>query len=155
MKTRDLILLIGGASFLVLVTLLSLLLADRFQVRGCGCPRVVSHNFVVVFIILSVIFVSSLLYYLFSLKINEKQKIIVKNIEILYSILDKDEKKVIQKLIDNQGSVGQSQISKMYDKIKAHRIIKKLESKNMINVIKKGKTNKIELKKELQEELVK
>jgi DNA-binding transcriptional ArsR family regulator len=155
MKKKDVVLIIGSISFLVLVIFLSLLLADRFQVRGCGCPRVVSHNFIWLFISLAVIFVGSLLYYLFSLKIDEKEKFIGKNMEIIYSIIDKDEKKVLDKIIKNNGKIKQSSISKDYDKIKAHRIIKKLQEKRIVEIIKEGKTNTIKLNKELKKELVK
>ena len=155
MKTRDIILILGGLSFIALVISLSLLLADRFQVRGCGCPKVVSHNFIWLFIILAVIFVGALFYYLFSLKIEKKEKVISKNIEVLSSILDKDENDVLDLLVKNEGKIAQAKLSKKYDKIKAHRIIKKLEEKNIIDIEKEGKTNTIILKKELKEVLVK
>ncbi|MFA5060916.1 MAG: hypothetical protein WC494_01200 [Candidatus Pacearchaeota archaeon] len=152
MKKRDYVLIIGSLSFLTLIIFLSLLLADKFQVKTCGCPKMVSHNFILFFIILAVIFVSSLLYYLFSLKIDEKEKIITKNIEILKSILDTDEKKVLDK-ISKTGELEQKEISEMFDKIKAHRVIKKLYEKGIIEIEKKGKTNKIKLNKELKKEL--
>ncbi|MCC7574069.1 hypothetical protein KO361_00555 [Candidatus Woesearchaeota archaeon] len=155
MRVRDFILIIGGASFLTLIISLSLLLADRFQVRGCGCPKVVSHNFIWLFIVLAILFVSSLLYYLFSLKIEKKEKVITKNMEVLSSILDKDENKFLDLIIKNKGKMEQAELSKKYDKIKTHRILKKLQEKNIIDIKKEGKTNKIILKKELREELVK
>lgn len=152
MKKRDFILIIGSLSFLILIIFLSLLLADKFQVKTCGCPKMVSHNFIWIFIILATIFVSSLLYYLFSLKIDEKEKIITKNIEILNSILDDEEKKVLDK-ISKTGELEQKEISEMFDKIKAHRVIKKLHEKGIIEIKKNGKTNKIKLNKELRKEL--
>ena len=155
MRVRDFILIIGGASFLTLIISLSLLLADRFQVRGCGCPKVVSHNFIWLFIVLAILFVSSLLYYLFSLKIEKKEKVITKNMEVLSSILDKDENKFLDLIIKNKGKMEQAELSKKYDKIKTHIILKKLQEKNIIDIKKEGKTNKIILKKELREELVK
>lgn len=155
MKKRDIFLVIGSISFLVLIITLSLLLADRFQVRGCGCPKVVSHNFIWLFIFLAIIFVSSLLYYLFSIKIDEKEKVIKKNMEVLYSILDEDEKDALAKIIKRKGKIEQSELSEKYGKIKTHRILKKLQEKKIINIKKTGKTNKIELNKELKQELVK
>ena len=155
MKLREGVLVIGGLSFITLVVFLSLLLADRFQVRGCGCPKVVSHNFVWLFIILAVIFVASLLYFLFSITIEKKEKIISTNIEVLYSILDDDEKRVLDLLVQSKGELLQAQLSGEYDKIKAHRIIKKLQEKNIIEVHKQGKRNKLLIKQELRGELVK
>ena len=155
MKKNEFILILGGISFLALVISLSLLLADKFQVSSCGCPKVVSQDFIWLFILLAVIFVGCLLYYLFSLKIERKEQIIAKNMEFLYSILDEDEKKVLEAIVKNKGEMEQSELSKKYDKIKAHRIIKKLEEKGIVNVVKEGKTNKIKLKQEIKEELVK
>jgi hypothetical protein len=152
MKRRDYILIIGSLSFLTLVTFLSFLLADKFQVQSCGCPKMVSQNFILLSITLAVIFVGSLLYYLFSIKIDEKEKIIVKNIEILNSILDNDEKKVLDK-ISKTGELKQKEISEMFDKIKAHRVIKKLHEKGILEIEKMGKTNRIKLNKELKKEL--
>jgi len=153
MKFRNIIMIIGAIAFVSLVISLSLLLADRFQVSTCGCPKVISQNFVYLFIILAVIFASALLYYLFSLKIDAKDKTIEKNREILYSILDEDEKKVLKEIIKNKGEISQSKISKIYGKLKSHRIIQKLKDKKIVEIIHNGKTNNIKLKSGLKGEL--
>jgi len=155
MEKRDIVLIVGGISFFALVIFMSLLLADRFQIQGCPCPQVVSYNFVWVFILLAGIFVGCLLYYLFSFKIDQKEKTIKKNLEVIYSILNKDEEKVLEELIKNQGEIKQSKISKKYGKIKAHRLLKKLQEKKIINIKKLGRSNKIKLKEGLMKELVK
>lgn len=156
MKSRDILLIVGSLAFLALVICLVLLLADKFDVDKavCGCPKVISHNFVWIFIILAVIFVFCLLYYLFSLKIDSQKNIINKNKEILYTLLDEDEKKVLNRLVKANGEIQQSEVSEMFDKIKAHRIIKKLMDKKVIDIKKEGKTNLIILNKELKEELI-
>ena len=154
MKKNELILFIGGVSFLALIALTILLLGDRFSVQDCGCPKVVSHNLIFIFIFLAIIFVACLFYYFFSLKIEKKERIISKNMEVLNSILDKSEKNVLDLIVKNNGKVEQSVISKKYNKLKAHRILKKLQEKNILDIKKEGKTNKVILKKELREELV-
>lgn len=156
MKKRDIILMIGAISFIVLVVCLALLLEDKFGIdkKVCGCPKVISQNFVWIFIILAVVFAACLLYYLFSLKIDSQKIIMNKNIEILFSILDEDEKKVIKKLIDNNGEMMQSEISESIGKLKSHRVIKKLIEKKIVDAEKGGKTNTIKLKDELLKELV-
>jgi len=156
MKTRDIVLSIGALAFIVLVVCLALLLADKFDVDKavCGCPKVISHNFVWIFIVLAVVFVSCLLYYLFSLKIDAQKGIINKNMEILYSILDSEEKLVLNKLVKSGGEIQQSEISGMFDKTRAHRIIKRLIEMKIIDTKKDGKNNTIILKKELREELI-
>ena len=153
MRKQESVLILGGISFIALVVLLSLLLGNQLEEKTCGCPKMISQNFIWLFTILAILFVGSLVYYLFSLKIEEKEKCLCKNMEILNSILDKDEKKVIDKLASNNGEIEQSKISNMYDKIKAHRILKKLQEKRIIEIIKEGKTNKIKLNEELRREL--
>lgn len=151
---KEYVLLIGCFSFIVFIILLNLLLADQFEVAACSCPKMVSHNFVWLFVTLSVVFIGSLLYYLFTSKIEDKNKVIKQNFKILYSILDVQEKEILNKLIENDGTIEQSTLSEVYGKIKAHRLIKKLEEKKIVNVKKQGKNNLVELKNELKEELI-
>lgn len=155
MKKRELILILGGIAFIAFVVSLSLLLGSRLEEKTCGCPKMISQNFIWLFSSLAIIFVVSLVYYLFSLKIEEKERCLCKNMEILTSILDKDEKKVIDKIASTGGKIEQTKISEMYDKIKAHRIIKKLEEKKIIEIVKTGKTNTIKLNEDLRKELIK
>jgi hypothetical protein len=131
--------------------LINLLVFDRLAVKDCGCPKVVSHNFVGIFVLLSVIFVASLFYYLFTLKIDQKQKIISSNIKTLYSILDEDEKHLFDMIIANSGSINQSDVSKKYGKIKAHRLTQKLKQKNVVYIIKERNQNKIFIKQNLKQ----
>ncbi len=155
MKKRDFVLVLGGLAFIALIISLSLLLGNHLEVKTCGCPKMISQNFIWLFTTLAIIFVVSLLYYLFSSKMEEKEKCLNKNLEILNSILDKDEKKVLDRLVLNKGQMEQADISKMYDKIKAHRILKKLEEKGIITINRGSKTNLIQLNEELRKELVK
>lgn len=154
MKIRNWVLVIGALAFVTLVVSLSLLLADRFQVSTCGCPKVISQNFVYLFIILSIIFVSCLLYYLFSIKIDSQGQALSKNREILYSILDDDEKRVLKEIIKRDGLCSQSEISEILGKLKAHRVLHKLKEKKIIKIQEEGKTNKIQLSPELRGELI-
>lgn len=154
MKGRAWVLIGGSISFLIFVIFLVMLLADRLQMTDCGCPKAISHNFIFFFIVLAVLFVSSLLYYLFSTRISMKEQAIQKNIEVIYAILDQDEKEVITNLVQAGGVVNQSTISKRYGKIKAHRIVKKLQDKKIIDIEKKGRNNAIKLQEELRRELI-
>jgi len=154
MKKRDFILIAGLLSFLTLIIFLSLLLEEKFEVKSCGCPRMVSHNFIFLFIVLAVIFVASLLYYLFSLKMDAKGEIINKNIKLLFSILDDKEREVLQLLVKSDGVLSQNIISKKYGKAKASRVVKKLVNKKIISVNKSGRKNDIMLNKGLMEELI-
>ena len=154
MKRKDIILIIGVIAFLALILSLSLLLGNQLKPHACGCPHVISHNFIWLFIVLAVVFAGSLLYYLLSIKIDNQTKIMDKNVEVLYLILDEDEKKVLRKLIDNKGVMMQSKLSETFGKIKSHRLIKKLISKKIVEVKKNGKSNLVKLNRELKEELL-
>lgn len=152
---KEIVLVIGGVSFIIFVILLNLLLADQFAISDCGCPKMVSHNFIAIFVTLSIIFIVCIFYYLFSLKLETKERIIKGNLEVLYSILDSQERAVIKKIVKNKGKISQQDLSNVYGKLKAHRLVKKLEEKNVVVVKRNGKTNKIELKEELLMELEK
>jgi len=154
MKKRDYILAIGCLAFVLLIIFLSLLLGEKFEIKSCGCPNMVSQNFIILFIVLAVVFVMSLLYYLFSLRLDVKKKIIDRNIKLFFSILDKEEQEVLQLAIKSDGILSQNIISNKYGKAKASRIVKKLVDKKIISIKKKGRKNDIILNKELREELV-
>jgi len=154
MKKRDYVLIIGCLAFISLIIALSLLLGEKFEVKSCGCPNMVSQNFIILFIILAVVFVMSLLYYLFSLRLDVKKKIIDKNIKLLFSILDKEEQEVLKLAIKSDGVLSQNIISNKYGKAKASRVVKKLVDKKIISIEKIGRRNDIILNKELREELL-
>ena len=155
MKKRIISLIISSVSFILLIIFLSLLLGEHFQTESCGCPKMVSQNFIILFITLSIIFIGGLIYFLLSLQIERKENIISKNMEVLYSILDKDEQNLLNFLIKNNGEINQKDLAKKIGKLKAHRVIKKLEQKKIITIIKQGKNNLIKLKDELKQELIK
>jgi uncharacterized membrane protein len=155
MKRRDLILIFGAFSFIALIILLSLLLGNHLEVRTCGCPKMISQNFIWLFTLLAIFFVGSLVYYLFSLKIEQKDRCVLKNLEILNSILDNDEKRVLDILVKKDGRIKQLDLSSEYGKIRAHRILKKLEDKGIIEVLRSGKGNIIKLHDELKKEFIK
>ncbi len=142
MKLREIILIISGISFIVFIVFLSLLLGEHLQVKSCGCPQMVSQNFIMLFIVLSVIFVGGIIYYLLSLKLEKKEDALVFNLNTVKKFLDKDEKKILNKL-EKQKEVIQSDIN--LTRLRAHRALKKLEEKDIIKTEKKGRTKKVKL----------
>ncbi|MFW6283574.1 MAG: helix-turn-helix transcriptional regulator, partial [Minisyncoccales bacterium] len=78
-----------------------------------------------------------------------------KNLDTIYSILDKEEKEVLEEVVREDGEINQTEISEKHGKIKAHRIIKKLQEKKIIDIKKTGRTNKIKIKEGLKKELLK
>ena len=76
---------------------------------------------------------------------------------VFLKFLNYGENQVIKKLIENNGTVLQSEISRMPNmgKVRAHRIITELKKKEIINLEKYGKTNRIYLTDDVKSILLK
>jgi len=77
--------------------------------------------------------------------------------KLLLKFLSYNEKKVINKLIEQKGSVLQSEISRMESmgKVRTHRTITELKKKEIITVEPYGKTNRINLTDDAENVLLK
>ena len=66
---------------------------------------------------------------------------------VVLKFLNYNENRILKKIIENNGSVLQSEISRLSNmgKVKAHRILKDMEIKGIISIEKYGKTNRINL----------
>ena len=80
-----------------------------------------------------------------------------KNVEnsykaVLLKFLNYNENRILKKLIENKGSVLQSEISRLPNmgKVKAHRVLKDMEIKGIISIEKYGKTNRITLSEDVK-----
>ena len=75
---------------------------------------------------------------------------------ILLRFLNYNENKVMKKLIEKDGALLQSEISRMPNmgKVKTHRVVKDLELKGIIRVAKYGKTNQIHLSEDVKKVLL-
>lgn len=83
----------------------------------------------------------------------EKQEKIVKtNTQIIMKFLGKDEREIVNLLLATDGKTTQSEIAKLpyMTRLKAHRIVKKLESRGVVFVEKYGKINMIRIVDELR-----
>ena len=71
---------------------------------------------------------------------------------ILLKFLNYNENKVMKKLIENNGTMLQSEISRMpgISKVKAHRILNDMKIKGIISLEKYGKTNRVALSNDVK-----
>lgn len=71
---------------------------------------------------------------------------------VLLKFLNYNENKIVKKLIENNGSMLQSEISRMpgIGKVKSHRILKDMKIKNIVSIEKYGKTNRINLSEDIK-----
>ena len=77
----------------------------------------------------------------------ESQKLL----EMLLLFLNKDEKEIINSLVQNNGIIGQADISRLpgMNRVKAFRSIQKMQEKNLIDIMAHGKIRKVSLKENI------
>jgi apolipoprotein N-acyltransferase len=83
----------------------------------------------------------------------EKQKRLVKtNIDIIMKFLSPEDREIVQLLISKEGMTTQSEIARLpgMSRLKAHRIVKKLEDRGIVHVEKYGKVNMVRIVDELK-----
>jgi len=97
------------------------------------------------------LFVGILTYYIMSEKIYKTELKIKSKNKIILNLLSNTEKKIIEKILENDGRIRQYELTYIegLSKIKVHRIIQNLEDNNIIKKEKLGKVNNIVLNKEL------
>lgn len=77
----------------------------------------------------------------------ESQKLL----EMLFLFLSKDEKEIINCLVQNNGTVGQADISRLpnMNRVKSYRSLQKMQEKNLINITAHGKVRKVSLRENI------
>src|SRR3989344_93368 len=101
-----------------------------------------STQFIIILVSLSV-FVGGLIFYLMLGKVQKTKDVIKTDVNILFKLLNKDERLVIERLVNSKGKILQSEISRIegLNKLKSHRITSRLKERGIIKVEKYGKTN--------------
>lgn len=107
------------------------------------------------FIVLSFI-VGAGTYAFMSERLERKEQTIKKNVDMILKFLNEDERKVIEKLIENNGKALQAEITRLpgMSKLRSHRTIKKLLIRKIVETEKLGKTNIVKLAKDIKEGLL-
>jgi flagellar motor component MotA len=107
--------------------------------------------------VLGGIVIGALVFFFMTSKLESTEHDLEKVAETLIQFLNKDEKKVVQKILDNKGKVYQSEISRIegIGKLKSHRILQRLSDRGVIEIEKHGKTNMVLLAKNISEVLLK
>ncbi len=85
----------------------------------------------------------------------EKQKKVAKaNIGIIMKFLTKEDRQVLALLMSKGGMTTQSEISRLngMSRLKAHRVVRKLEERGIVHVEKSGKINMVRVVEELKGE---
>lgn len=105
--------------------------------------------------VLSGIVIGAIVFFFMASRIEGKEKDLKRIAETLVQFLNRDEKIVVQKILEGNGKILQSEISRAegIGKLKSHRILRRLSDRGVIVIEKHGKTNMIRLAKNIQEVL--
>lgn len=92
-------------------------------------------------------------FYIMSEKESKKSKVVKINTKKILDLLSSEERLIINKLLENNGKVRQYEITYIdgLTKLKVHRLLKRLEAKDIIKKEKIGKVNNVLLDKEILE----
>jgi hypothetical protein len=84
--------------------------------------------------------------------IEEQKQVVRTNTDIIMKFLTEEDREIVRLLLSKQGMTTQSEIAKLpgMSRLKAHRIVKKLEDRGIVHVEKYGKINMIRIVDELK-----
>jgi uncharacterized membrane protein len=141
--------------FIFLVTVLVFVYAlysEGQQVPGFLQPFIQYH---IQFMVLMGVFgVSSglVVYSILNATIEKQEKAAKTNMGIIMRFLGEDERNILDLLTSKGGMTTQSEISRLpgMSRLKAHRVVRKLEERGIVHVEKNGKINMIRLVDELK-----
>ena len=94
-----------------------------------------------------------IVYSILNRTIEDQKKVVKTNAGIIMKFLGKDDREVLRLLISKEGKTTQSEIASQpgMTRLKAHRIVRKLEERGIVHVEKYGKINMVRLVDELKE----
>jgi hypothetical protein len=103
------------------------------------------------------IVVGALIYYILTGDLEKKDKAIKYNTGVILKLLQPDERKVITKIVENNGKIQQAEITYMegFTKVKAHRVVESLAKKGIVSKESLGKMRLIKMHDEFYEVLKK
>ncbi len=110
-----------------------------------------STLYLTIIIILVGILIGIAVYYFMEDEVDKKENIIKSNSEIVLNFLNKDEKDIINKILQNGGEIKQYELTHSLnkDKVRIHRALNSLEKKGIIMKERLGKVNRIYLDKDI------
>jgi uncharacterized membrane protein len=157
---RRIVLGIGILSAFFFVVVAYLALYHMASASGQYSPLLapfVSHQFeFTAALILAGVVTGALVFYLMAERVEVKQHNVEKTVQIVLKFLGEDEQVVVRKMLQNNGQVAQAELSRIENisRVKAHRIVMRLQKRGIVEVRKYGKVNFISLAPELKEGLM-
>ena len=98
------------------------------------------------------VFSGLVVYSIMNATIEKQKKVVQTNLGIIMRFLSQDEREIANLLLEKDGRSTQSEIARLpgMSRLKAHRIVKKLEERGLVHVEKYGKINMIRIVDELR-----
>src|SRR3989344_2093219 len=155
-KTAFAILLIAVFALLIFLTVFSFQAPENSALSSLYHLLFGFHVELMVLLSMVGVVVGAVVFYLLSDKVDRKGLEAKAVAELVLKFMDRDEKLVIKELLRSNGRILQAEISRLegMTRLKAHRIVIKLESMGVIDVQKSGKLKIIHLKDELKQALL-
>lgn len=156
------------AGLIILICLIGIALyspniLNYFTPQQCTIDGVCQHEayskfltaLVPVFVVVGII-IGALVFFFMSSRLENKEKNLAKVTDVLIQFLARDEKLVVQKLLENDGKILQAELSRVegLGKLKVHRIVQRLVDRQVVEVEKYGKTNIVKLSKGIKDALI-
>ncbi|HIH31821.1 TPA: hypothetical protein HA235_03875 [Candidatus Woesearchaeota archaeon] len=151
------IIIFSSFIFLILILIFTYHLSTEESVMSpILSPFIKYHVYFMIIVSSFGIAVGASVFYFMSKKLEDKETDAKKNTEILLKFLNKDEREIIKKIVESNGKILQSQLSRTtsLNKVKVHRILSKLKEKELIKIQNHGKTNIILMPDEIYSSLV-
>lgn len=141
------------ATFIFLVSF-STLYAQTHIIEGTACQCTLPIPLLIPTFSSLGVMVGSIVYYLMFPKIKESEEKVMEKLRKILTILDPDEREVIELVIKNKGRVTQSVVSRRMGKVKAFRVIERLRKRGVLKKEPYGKTNMVSLTEDFEKILV-
>ncbi|MFH1391010.1 MAG: hypothetical protein ABIH20_01730 [Candidatus Diapherotrites archaeon] len=95
-------------------------------------------------------------YYLMAQQVEFKDKSLKKNTDVILKLLNPDEKKLVNLLLDNNGKILQAEVTRLpgMTKVKSHRVVQKLIDRGVLEKESVGKTNVLKFTDEVKQGLL-
>ncbi|MBU5678586.1 MAG: hypothetical protein QXJ96_01475 [Candidatus Aenigmatarchaeota archaeon] len=169
-KTKFLLLAIVISIFVFLVSF-GTLYAQTHIIEGTACSCTLPIPLLIPTFSSFGVIVGAIVYYFVAIHRSEEYEILRSRIErlpikdfekndnekfkIFLDFLDNKERIVIEKIVENNGEITQSKLSKIMGKINAFRVVESLKKRGIIKKEKFGKTNRIILEEKYKKILTK
>lgn len=128
----------------------STLYAQTHIIEGTACSCTLPIPLLIPMFSSLGIFVGSIVYYLMFPRFEEVKEKSLEVEKILLDLLNPDERKIIEKIIQNKGKITQSKLSSELGKVRVFRIIESLKKRGIIEKEPYGKTNVIKLSEKFE-----